>query len=385
MCAATQLPERQDIFVPSARYPCFRQPIIVTSNPERTHILAFAENRNVSACDPAATMSPSIGEPLEVGSLLLRRSTDSGKTWLPMQSLYFRPGLNIDFLTAVVDKQKGRVWLVVREPKSLTMFTSDDEGASWSEPKAMPNITSWSPDISSKSLKPGCAHGMQVEKGLCGGGDCKEAGRLVLPFVCVNTSASGSHSDKGCTTCLACNIYSDDAGISWNLGGVGQPGTRESQLAQVWSKTSSTELYINERNMGKTPGHRMYARSNDGGETYSPSTFGVDRTLTAPVTSHWTGIVAGTSRLLAPNSTGNGGALAFSAPGSTTARANMTLRVSRDEGRTWSAAKTAWAGPAGYSDLTWVGDDSVAMIFENGDTGFAERVSVQIFPSTWFQ
>jgi hypothetical protein len=189
LCAATQSPERQDLFVPSARYPCFRQPIIVTSNPERTHILAFAENRNVSACDPSAARSPSFKEPLEVGSLLLRRSTDSGKTWLPMQSLYFHPGLDIDFLTAVVDKQKGRVWLVVRERHSLTMFTSDDEGASWSEPKDFPtaNITSWSSDISSKSLKPGCAHGIQVEKGMCGGGDCKEVGRLVLPFVCVNT------------------------------------------------------------------------------------------------------------------------------------------------------------------------------------------------------
>jgi sialidase-1 len=169
------------------------------------------------------------------------------------------------------------------------------------------------------------------------------------------------------------------------LGGVGQPGTRESQLTQVWSKTSETELYINERNMGKTPGHRMHARSYNGGETYGKKTFGVDNTLTAPVTPHWTGIVAGTSRLLAPDSTGEGGALVFSAPGNTTARANMTLRVSRDEGRTWGAAKTVWGGPAGYSDLTWVGEDSVAMIFENGDTGFAERVSVQILPSSWFQ
>ena len=71
-----------DLFVKSARYPCFRQPIIFTSNMERTHVLAFAENRNVSACSPASVTTDetdTVNEPNEVGSLLLRRSMDSGQ------------------------------------------------------------------------------------------------------------------------------------------------------------------------------------------------------------------------------------------------------------------------------------------------------------------
>jgi sialidase-1 len=128
----------------------------------------------------------------------------------------------------------------------------------------------------------------------------------------------------------------------------------------------------------------MFARSSDGGKTYDESTFGVDNTLIAPVTAHWTGIVAGVTRILAPDNTGAGGALVYTGPGSSTVRANMTLRMSRDEGVTWGAAKSLWSGPAGYSDATRVGNGSVAVIFENGDTGFADRVSVTVVPSSWF-
>lgn len=376
-------PERQDLFVPSTRYPCFRQPILLTSDVQRSHLLAFAENRNVTNCAPQAL---AVAGPEEVGSLLLRRSLDSGKTWLPMQTLYYRPGLNIDFLAGVTDTQRGRVWLMLQEQLTVKVFTSDDEGVSWSVARDLFttwNISSWSLDIKPSSLKPGCGHGIQVESALCANNACKEAGRLIIPFVCTNHSASGQPSDKGCATCLACNLYSDDGGESWLLGGVGQAGTRESQASQVWSATSSAELYINERNMGGQPGHRMYARSTDGGSTYNPASFGVDQTLTSPVTPSWTGIVAGVSRLTAPQS-GKQGSLVYSGPAALTERANMTLHLSTDEGVTWSSGKSFWSGFAGYSDLAWVGSSSVAMIFENGDLTFSDRVSVAVFPSTWF-
>ena len=53
-------------------------------------------------------------------------------------------------------------------------------------------------------------------------------------------------------------------------------------------------------------------------------------------------------------------------------------------GASWCPPKSVWEGPAGYSDLTWVGNDSVALIFENGDHSFADRVSVSVIPSAWF-
>ncbi len=45
-----------------------------------------------------------------------------------------------------------------------------------------------------------------------------------------------------------------DGGKTWELGAVGQTGTRESQVVQVPSKTADAQLYGTERNMGAKPG-----------------------------------------------------------------------------------------------------------------------------------
>ena len=45
-----------------------------------------------------------------------------------------------------------------------------------------------------------------------------------------------------------------DGGKSWELGAVGQTGTRESQVVQVPSETADAQLYGTERNMGAKPG-----------------------------------------------------------------------------------------------------------------------------------
>ena len=149
--ASAAKPVVQPLFVPSARFPCFRQPAII-SLPAKTSsaaspdvILAFAENRNVSACAPADAellakasafhpeevpppSSPPLTSPMrccairehpgngvvvpfQVGSLNLRRSTDGGSTWLPMQTLYVG---NIDFYSAVYDATSGKAHLMLR-------------------------------------------------------------------------------------------------------------------------------------------------------------------------------------------------------------------------------------------------------------------------------
>src|SRR5690606_19816472 len=41
-------------------------------------------------------------------------------------------------------------------------------------------------------------------------------------------------------------------------------------------------------------------------------------------------------------------------------RVNLTVRISYDEGKTWSECKTVYDGPSAYSDMT---------ILENGDIG----------------
>lgn len=321
------------LFVPTARHPCFRQPAIITAGDT---ILAFAENRNVSACAPelelgaGADSAPTgVDAPMEVGSMLLRRSTDGGKTWLPMQTL---TDGNIDFYSVVYDAKSHTVWLMVAErPSGTSVYSSSDGGATW---KTMPPLDPegiGKPPI--RVTGPAVGHGIQIEPALCTPA-CKDAGRLLLPFVCTNTSANGTHGDRGCTTCNSCLLISDDAGKTWELGAIGQQGTRESQAVQTSSTTASAAVYGSERNMGAHPGHRQWGLSTDAGSTYA--TTGTASTLTAPVTAHWTGIVGAVSSINA------GKLLVYSGPASTTLRSEMQVHTSNDSGKTWSAGKTVW-------------------------------------------
>lgn len=162
-------------------------------------------------------------------------------------------------------------------------------------------------------------------------------------------------------------VYSDDHGDTWKFGGVGPPGTRESEVAQIPSATGDAALYMNARNFGETPGHRYTAACTKGGEVCS--NYALDQSLTSPITPHWTGIVDGV--LAVP-----GSKLVFSGIGDTTVRANMTLRTSVDNGKSWSAATAVYDGPAAYSDIALADEKTVIVIYENGVKTFADRVSV---------
>ena len=158
--AATMLqPIVTPLFIPTERHPCFRQPAIVNAG---GILLAFAENRNVSACAPEEDVSTAdvyqggLSAPLEVGSMLLRRSTDGGETWLPMQSLLTG---NIDFYSVVYDGKSHTVWLMVAH-SGTTVLSSKDRGATWD---VMPSL-----DLEALSRPPiglagpAVGHGVQV-------------------------------------------------------------------------------------------------------------------------------------------------------------------------------------------------------------------------------
>lgn len=89
-------------------------------------------------------------------------------------------------------------------------------------------------------------------------------------------------------------------------------------------------------------------------------------------------------------------------------RANMTLFTSYSDTIDWKRTKTVWPGymnifaerhlctrsrnliefcfvqngfmcsPSGYVDLISISEDRVALLFENGETTFADRISFQI-------
>jgi hypothetical protein len=50
-------------------------------------------------------------------------------------------------------------------------------------------------------------------------------------------------------------------------------------------------------------------------------------------------------------------------------RYNLTVRLSCDEGQTWSAGKTIWPHPGSYSDLVVLNDRTIGYIYERGPKG----------------
>ena len=48
-------------------------------------------------------------------------------------------------------------------------------------------------------------------------------------------------------------------------------------------------------------------------------------------------------------------------------RANLVVRTSYDDCKTWSAGKALCPGPAGYSDLTVAPDGTILCLYERGD------------------
>ena len=367
---AAPVPKSTPIFVPTPRYPCFRQPAIVAAG---SALLAFAENRNVSACAPemlGGAAEARAAHPEEVGSLQLRRSTDGGESWTPMQSLHVG---NIDFYSVVYDAKASTVWLML-QASGVAVLSSKNAGATWETSMLDAESVKGAPPGIGLS-GPAVGHGIQISPSLCGSSPCAEAGRLVLPMVCNNATAKGSHSDRGCTTCNSCLLISDDAGKSWSIGAVGQQGTRESQIVQVRSQAKAAMIYGSERNMGATPGHRDYAISVNGGSSYVRT--GTDKVLTEPKTAHWTGIVGSVVRL--------GDKILYSGPASKTLRAVMTIHTSTD-GSSWDAGKVLWESYAGYSDMAPLpGGDAAMIIMENGNKSFSDFVSVAKITKAWLE
>jgi len=128
-------------------------------------------------------------------------------------------------------------------------------------------------------------------------------------------------------------------------------------------------IYLSERNLGSNPGHRLHSMSIDGGNTLS--IFGSDLNLPDSKVTNWTGIVSGISRF---DSDGVSRIL-FTTPKDKTVRADLAIFVSNDECESWNNGKVFWEGPAGYSDVYQLNSTHFAILFENGENEFAQRIS----------
>lgn len=334
--------QKTDIFsAGSDGYFSYRIPALIAT-PKGT-LLAFCEGRKTSRSDDGDI------------DMLLRRSTDNGRTWLPTQLVHEEGGdatIKFGNPCPVVDAETGTIWLVMnrssgaksgeRTACDIFIMSSSDEGKTWSKPR----------DISKDVKRPGWKHyaegpgiGIQLRHG-------PHKGRLIVP---ANYRDSFSNRDPSYSHIM----YSDDHGKSWKLGGIVGPHTNECQLAEI-IEGGKPGLLMNMRNhwgrAGKPErsGKRLVSRSFDGGMTWSEAV--VDETLIEPTCQ---------ASLLRYSFHGDNSdsVLLFSNPASKR-RDNMTVRLSYDEGRSWPLSRTIDTGSAAYSSLARLGDGRVGIVYE---------------------
>ncbi|MDT0341347.1 sialidase family protein [Streptomyces litchfieldiae] len=320
-------------------YACFRIPALVATADGT--LLAFAEGRVADCAD--------VGDI----DLVLKRSTDEGRTWGPLTVLRGRDSPDgFGNPAPVVDSGTGRVsvlfahnpWTArgadrVRGTRTLHALHSTDDGASWT------------PGGDLGALKPagwtwisvGPGHGVQLRRG-------KHAGRLIVP-------GDYDTSDGGAGAQL---YYSDDGGLTWRLGARYETErvlTNPGELT-VAERADGT-IYINSRSSTTcgTDNHRLTAVSEDGGETFTAAGFQPVPDIDAPP-------VSGSLLALRPDR------LLLSAPARPGAEAFddrrvMAVRTSTDEGRTWRRVGTVITEDrAGYSDLTRLASGGIGLLYE---------------------
>ncbi|MFD8389838.1 exo-alpha-sialidase [Streptomyces sp. NPDC059680] len=344
-------------------YACFRIPAIVRTGDGT--LLAFAEGR-VLNCGDAADID-----------IVLKRSTDGGRTWGPLQVVNEGAGDTHGNPAPIVDRATGRVWLAETYNTGRTdsascsipcdrtphLQYSDDDGRTWSEPRDLsPEIL---PADWNSWYATGPVHGIQLTRG-------RYAGRLVFG---VNTETwDGSRI----TANHAALIVSDDHGGHWRIGAtdtwpIADDGTfRQKPSELTLAERGDGSLLVSGREQDGTDlGHRTQAVSRDGGGSF-----------TAPFHD--------LPDLYVPQVQGSmlrlGDRLLLACPADPDRRRTMMIRSSYDGGRTWDSVDrgtvvtTDWSG---YSDLVRADADTVGLIYEGGAVDARDEIRFARFTEDW--
>jgi sialidase-1 len=313
----------------------------------RRHVLlAVADARHDSARDLPARIS-----------LVMRRSTDGGRSWSPSRTIRFVPEGGVGDSSLLLDSRTGRVWCFFNfgppgigtmtavpgertGPHTLQVHAmhSDDDGLHWSDPV----------DLSPQFKGPA----WQAMFATSGTHFQTSRGRYIVPLV-MRDSSGVFHS---------LNIYSDDSGQTWRAGDIIAAGTDESKALELADGT----VMQNMRN-GKT---RAIALSMDGGINFGPVSH--DSTLPDPSCN------AGLARYRH----GHQDLLIFTNAASTK-RENLTVSISEDSGKSWPHRRVLNAGPSAYSTVIPLRGGDIGVLYERGNTGPAERITFARFPLAW--
>ena len=321
--------------------------------------------------------------------VLLRRSTDDGQTWSAPKEIVEVPGPITKNPFALALKQtnpkdvtyNNPVLIADRDGTVHMVFCleymrcfyqrSDDDGVNWSAPVEITStFEAFKKDYDWKVLATGPNHSIQLK-----------SGRLVVP-VWLSTGTGGNAHRPSVTA----TIYSDDGGKTWLAGEIAVPCTDEfiNPNETVAVELSDGRVMLNVRNESKTH-RRIVVTSPDGATDWSEPKF--DDALVEPICM--AGLVRyqhdGKSLLLFCNPNNLTRADGKEEPGKSRDRRNVSVRISDDDGQTWTAGKSIEPEWSAYSDIAVTPSGTILCFYGRGDkASFAgDRLTVARFNLDW--
>jgi len=300
---------------------CYRIPAIVTS----------ANGDLITAIDERVPSCQDLRGSRDI-NIIIRRSSDHGKTWSEIEKIVdFPDGQSASDPSMIVDKITHEIFLFYnfmdldkeKDVYYLHVVKSTDFGKSWSKPEDITTQIAkpeWHTDF--KFITSG--RGIQTSKG-----------KLLHTMVNLD---SGLHL-----------FASDDHGKTWYFIDTPIKPGDESKVVEL----ADGSWMINSRVNGEK--RRWVHRSTDQGKTWksNPEPELVDPGCNGSII-RYTSIENGDSK----------NRLLFSNPKMEKGRQNLTVRLSYDEGATWTEGKTIYAGGAAYSSLTVLDNGEIGLFFE---------------------
>ncbi|WP_347838220.1 sialidase family protein [uncultured Draconibacterium sp.] len=277
-------------------------------------------------------------------NIVIRRSTDNGNTWLATERVVDYPfGQSASDPSLLVDKTTGEIFLFFnymdlaheKDVYYLKVTRSTDNGKTWSEPE----------DITSQITKPGWHTDFKFITS--GRGFQTRSGKLLHTVV---------NLQKGLFI-----FESNNHGKSWQLIETPLKPADESKIVELSDGSWMVNSRVNKAGM------RFIHRSGDEGKTWIST---ADSSLIDPGCN---------ASLIRYNSEVDGDSteiLLFAHANHKTERKNLTVRISYDEGVSWSEGKTIYEGSAAYSSMTVLANGDIGLIFEKDD--YSDNVFVRV-------
>ncbi|MFM1801337.1 MAG: Sialidase precursor [Planctomycetota bacterium] len=338
-------------------------------------VVVTPTNRILAYCEARKNGSADWGE-IEIH---LRTSDDGGKTWSeprriahqgsriegnPRKASGGEKEQTVNNPVAIVDRESGQIhFLYCINYARCFYMKSVDDGDTWSAPvEITATFEPFRRHYPWKVIATGPGHGVKLK-----------SGRLVVP-IWLAYGGTGDHKPSASAT-----IYSDDQGKTWKAGEIAVPDEGEygDPNETMIAALDDGRVMLVTRSVSK-PNRKLITYSENGASGWSKPVF--HDQLPEPVCmasvvaypKHSGYVIFSNPDTVARDKGG------MEQPGGRGRRQMLTVRLSRDYGKSWPVKRLLEAGPSAYSDLAILKDGSIICLFEGDKT-----ITLARFPLEW--